>query len=137
MQPDSPLWRAPDVRPPPPRGALGLLVGLRLVGSVFFIVLLIIAAGLMQRLAAQGVDGAAAAHKKLLFLTFLVTLELVFVTGIWMWKKWGVYGVALLSVFGVVVGLSGTAMSKVGSMTGLVFDVLLMLLIAARWTDFE
>jgi hypothetical protein len=55
--------------------------------------------------------------------------------GVWMWKKWGVYGFGALTALGLVVNL----MAGMGprALTGVIGLVLIIVLVRPYWDQFE
>ena len=81
--------------------------------------------------------GAALAktlHNTFLFLALLTAFEIAFLTGIWMWKKWGVYGYGAIASLGLIVGLR---VSPTSSMVNLVWAIMVAVAIASKWRHFE
>ncbi len=68
-------------------------------------------------------------------LVVIAIANTVFAVGIWMWKRWGVYGFAASAVITLVVnlvaGLGGT------SFTGLIAIAILWWLVRNMWQQFE
>jgi len=68
------------------------------------------------------------------FFAFLLVVELGFLTGVWMKRKWGALGHVLFSALGAAAVLSSVGPCIAPA---LVLDALLTLMILAKWPSFE
>ena len=67
-------------------------------------------------------------------LAFLALCNVVFLTGVWMWKKWGVYGYCTLALLVMLVALKVSPVSALGS---LAWGAAIAATIGPRWRYFE
>jgi len=111
-------------------GNIGVFVNLLLRGAML--------AGADRRLS-DSLDPSAAmaarsASKLLHGLAFLALCNVVFLTGVWMWKKWGVYGYCTLALLVMLVALKVSPVSALGS---LAWGAAIAATIGPRWRYFE
>ena len=145
MQPPMvPGWQPAPPSPVRIRGAArSIFLVLGFLGNVVSGIAFLLTAAMMRRVenSTQDLDGlhplasvADMIHRKLLFAAFLCAVNLVFLAGIWSWKKWGAIGYACASVLGTFVAYGG-------STAGAVSEAFLVLLfaasLAAKWSSFE
>ncbi|MCB0365625.1 MAG: hypothetical protein H6624_04330 [Bdellovibrionaceae bacterium] len=69
-------------------------------------------------------------------LGVMAVLNTVFAAGIWMWKKWGVYGFYASAVVALIVNVY-IGLSVFQSLLGLLGPVIVYLLTKGRWQRFE
>jgi len=147
MQPSPNDW--PLAPPPPPAGAprdrgvflSGVLVlGMfgNIAGIAGYLLLGAAATGAEAR-ARESLDNAAALASRHLsttmhLLALLAFANVVFLTGVWMWKKWGVYGYGAFSLIGTLAGLKS---SPIAAFVGLAWFMILAVKVAGKWNDFE
>jgi hypothetical protein len=89
--------------------------------------------------AAAGTDPASAAgarslHNTLLFLALLDACAIACLTGVWMWKRWGVYGYVAIACLGFFVGFRASPFSSGVNGAG---SILVAGIVAMRWREFE
>jgi hypothetical protein len=145
MQPMSPQW-LPSVTITPTidrkRGfLLTAFLLLSMFGNIILCGVLVIMAGIFAGVEHAddglnpGADYAARmVHNAMLFLALLAVVNLVFLTGAWMWKKWGVYGYGLVSCLGMLVALK---IAPASAMLNVVWGGIVTALVASKWRHFE
>ncbi len=147
MQPISPQW-LPSVSvsvPVPADRKRGFLLtaflALATAGNVILASVLVLFAGAIagaghvDRGLDPAADAAAAlANRLTLFLALIAAVNVAFLTGVWMWKKWGVYGYAMVSAIGMLAGMRVVPASAV---TSLAWAFIVTTLIALKWRHFE
>jgi hypothetical protein len=80
-------------------------------------------------------DPGVALLKKIMLLGVVVCSgNLACIAGAWSWKRWGVYGIVALQIFGTLVGLKAGATLSLGSWLP---TLVLCALALTRWSDFE
>jgi hypothetical protein len=67
-------------------------------------------------------------------LALLALANIVFLTGVWMWKKWGVFGYGAFAVIGALVGFKN---APIAGFIGIAWLKLLAVKVAGKWRDFE
>jgi hypothetical protein len=82
-------------------------------------------------------EAAALLHhtsRSMHLLALIALCHVVFLTGAWMWKKWGILGCIAFLVFGTLIGMKAAPVSAVASVLwGAVFLVILI----PKWKHFE
>ena len=73
-------------------------------------------------------------HHVMLFAALLAACNIVCLTGAWMWKKWGVYGYALLSGLATLVGMR---IAPASALMSLVWVGVVGSIFFAKWRHFE
>jgi hypothetical protein len=81
-----------------------------------------------------GTFAVRAVHHAMLFLALLAVCNLVSLTGVWMWKKWGVYGYGLISGLAMLVAMR---IAPASALMSVVWGGIVASLIAAKWQHFE
>jgi len=121
---------------PPPKVKRG--------GALRFLILLLAVASVIASLA--GVLSVAAGHdddalgpsplpKRVLMLSLCGLLNVGFTTGVWGWRRWGVYGIVCVSLFAFMLNwkIGGAAMA----VPSLVGPALLVIVAAIVWGEFD
>jgi hypothetical protein len=145
MQPMSPQWMpSVSITTTPDRKRGFLLGGFLILSMIVNVVLgavLVLFAGVVGGVEnkSDGLDPAAdfaltAVHHSMLFLALLTVFNLIFLTGVWMWKKWGVYGYGSISILGMLVGMR---VAPASALTSIAWCGIIGALIASRWRYFE
>jgi hypothetical protein len=143
MQPSPPEWPPMQISAPPrERGfLLSAFMLLSMFGNLVLCVVFVLGAGWIGGLerTSDPLDPAAAASARfgnriMLFLALLTVCNMVFLTGAWMWKKWGIYGYGLVSLLGMLAGLKLSAGS---AMVSLAWGGIVGFLVATKWNHFE
>jgi hypothetical protein len=114
-----------------------ILLVVKILEDIAVLSLLVLAAGLLAGAARSGGefgDFAGRTHGTLLFLAFVLAVELGFLTGVWMKKKWGALGHVLFSAVGATAALSSAGPWIAPA---LFLDALLTIMILAKWPTFE
>ena len=118
---------------------LSVVLLLTILRSVAVVTVLVLGAGYVAGLGRSGGSLSAAfantAHNVLLFLALVTVVELLFLTGVWMQKKWGALGFVLLTVASALLALRSTGWFVLLAPVG--WDSFLALIIVARWQSFE
>jgi hypothetical protein len=70
----------------------------------------------------------------MLFLALLTVFNLLFLTGAWMWKKWGVYGYGLVTGLGMIVSMRLVPASV---LMNLVWILIVGAIVVSKWRHFE
>jgi len=70
-----------------------------------------------------------------LLATVASLAELLGVVGTWSFKRWGVYVLAACSTLGFMFRVSGG--DKIGALVSVVTTIIVALVVATRWSDFE
>ncbi len=78
--------------------------------------------------------GVALLKKVMLFGVLVCSGNLACVAAAWSWKRWGVYGLVALQIFGTMVGLKAGATLSLGSWLP---TLVLCALVLTRWSDCE
>jgi hypothetical protein len=142
MQSMLPNWQPSPMPSASPRkrgvGLTLMLVG-GMIGNIVSAILLAFGAALVQRIAnnTTDLDGAPASSHvpmQMLFVAAVCIANVVFLVGIWSWKRWGVIGYVAASIFSALAGLS---FSTGGALGAVVFLLLFGAAIASRWQAFE
>lgn len=145
MQVPPPEWPIAPQTTSGPRER-GILLGAFLILGIFGNVVMCA----MDLLAGAAASGAAkdaagsfdtdtaslASHssKTLHFLALVALCNVVFLTGAWMWKRWGVYGYFCFMLFGALIGMKT---SPVASVVGLMWGAVIAAIVAPKWKHFE
>lgn len=143
MQPYSPQWPvAPSASPPRERGfLLGAFLLLSMFGNMILTVVLVLGAGKVgsydradSTLDPSVAAAARTANHIMLFLALLTVFNLLFLTGAWMWKKWGVYGYGLVTGLGMIVSMRLVPASV---LMNLVWIIIVGAIVVSKWRHFE
>jgi len=82
-------------------------------------------AGLMPEYAANASNS--------IFSGILSLLSIVFLIGVWKYKKWGFYGFAAAAVVSIIISVMTTGNILVSVISGLIFPAILYFLIRPVW----
>jgi hypothetical protein len=127
----------PSFVPPPPEKV-------KRGGTLRFVILLLAVASVVGGLA--GVFSVAAGHdddslgpsllpKRVLMLSLCGLLNVGFTTGVWAWRRWGVYGIVCVSLFAFMLNWKiGGAVMAVPSVIG---PTLLIVVAGLAWAEFD
>ena len=134
MQPVMPDWSLAPTPTRPKRGfILSTLVLMSMLSNISACITYVFAAAVATRVTIDGVVGERL-HDQLLFLAAVSVANVAFLSGIWAFKKWGVYGYLGFSLVGAFAGLSvrpGPVLFSLAWAGAMVF------LMAPRWRHFE
>lgn len=68
-----------------------------------------------------------------IFNALLAVLSIVFLIGVWKYKKWGFYGFVAVSVISIILNIATTGSVLVSIFSGLIFPVILYFLLRPIW----
>jgi hypothetical protein len=128
---------SPSPAPAPSAFFIAVLV-MKILSDTAALSVLVLGAAYIAGLGRIGGVSAAVAnsgHNVLLFLAFVVAVELGFLAGVWMGKKWGAMGYVLLTTLATLVAIRSSGWPLL--MGPLSCDALLALLIVSKWHSFE
>jgi hypothetical protein len=142
MQQSPPPWSPAPITTTPPRERGCLLTVILLFGmfgNVISAGFMFIQAKATSLAAADDIDGSAtgiarAASRYFTFLALLSLCNAGSATGMWMWKKWGVYGYGFCSALGAIIGFKIAPASAIGSLLG---NGIVVAILASKWRYFE
>jgi hypothetical protein len=126
-------------RPTPPGHSLpfSILLALKIIEDVAVVAVLVLGAGFLASVAESGGDLAAdasSAHRRFLFFALVMVVEIGFLTGVWMKKKWGAFGHVLFTMFAAVWTLHAAGPCVLAT---LALDGILTWTILVKWSSFE
>lgn len=105
-----------------------------------FLVLMFVANSLTSFIYITNPDAIASLYPKasnevLYFLAFLAVVNVILAAGVWVWKKWGVYGfyVSIVIAFAVNIYMG---LGFYGSLAGLFGGVIIYFTTKKRWKHF-
>jgi hypothetical protein len=141
MQPYTPPYTPPTASPPKERGfLLTAFLLLTMMGNMALVGVFLLGSAAAARLSPDpALDPAGAAfathtHNTLLLLTLLTVANLVFLSGTWMWKQWGVYGYGIVTFAGMLAGMH-VARSSV--FVNLIWAIVIVMIIVPKWQNFD
>jgi hypothetical protein len=144
MQPTSPpIWQPEQPRVLRTRGfLLSSFIALGALGNIAMCIGLLFMGAATSGLAKERDDmlnpGASAEMKHLSvifhFMALIALVNVVFLTGAWMWKKWGVYGYGGFVLFGGLIGAQAASAMSAGSV---MWGLIVVGIVASKWKDFE
>ncbi len=141
IDPFTPGWQ-PSPAPRRERGyLLGTCIGAAFGGNVLNLIVAVMAAGYFAGMDAAdpALDPARAASIRSAQHAFhvaalLIVMRLAALTGVWMWKKWGVYLYATISAAALLLAYRTAPTTTIAN---LVVGVIVVGIIVPRWHMFE
>lgn len=73
----------------------------------------------------------------LLCMNTLIILQLVFLFGIWRWKRWGVYGISIIAILSPIAESMAGAVTTGDWLAPFIQIGILWWLVRNRWDDFK